>query len=91
MEPLGVRVKETRFVTNPDWLTQGWPHIWLPYAQMKTAPAPLAVVGAEGSRLKLADGRELIDGVASWWTVAHGTIIPISRPWLSGSSRRCRM
>jgi adenosylmethionine-8-amino-7-oxononanoate aminotransferase len=59
-------------VKTPAWLTQGWPHIWLPYAQMKTAPSPLAVVGAKGSRLKLADGRELIDGVASWWTVAHG-------------------
>lgn len=56
----------------PAWLAQGWPHIWLPYAQMKTAPAPLAVVGAKNARLKLGDGRELIDGVASWWTVAHG-------------------
>ena len=56
----------------PDWLDSGWNHIWLPYAQMKTAPRPLAVVGAEGARLKLADGRELIDGVASWWTAAHG-------------------
>ena len=59
-------------MSNPDWLAEGWQHIWLPYAQMKTAPAPLAVVGARGSRLHLADGRELIDGVASWWTVAHG-------------------
>lgn len=59
-------------MSSPDWLAQGWQHIWLPYAQMKTAPAPLAVVGAQGSRLHLADGRELIDGVASWWTVAHG-------------------
>ena len=56
----------------PEWLTLGWPHIWLPYAQMKTASLPLAVVGASGARLKLADGRELIDGVASWWTMAHG-------------------
>ncbi len=39
---------------------------------MKTAPLPLAIVGAEGARLKLADGRELLDGVASWWTAAHG-------------------
>ena len=39
---------------------------------MKTVPEPLPVVGARGSRLVLADGRELIDGVASWWTVAHG-------------------
>ncbi len=59
-------------VTTPDWLTRGWQHIWLPYAQMKTAPLPLPVVGAEGSRLHLADGRQLVDGVASWWTVAHG-------------------
>ena len=59
-------------MTAPDWLTQGWQHIWLPYAQMKTAPLPLPVVGADGSRLHLADGRELVDGVASWWTVAHG-------------------
>jgi len=59
-------------VTTPAWLTEGWQHIWLPYAQMKTAPLPLPVVGADGSRLRLADGRELVDGVASWWTVAHG-------------------
>jgi len=59
-------------VTTPAWLNEGWQHIWLPYAQMKTAPLPLPVVGADASRLRLADGRELVDGVASWWTVAHG-------------------
>src|ERR1700735_5696349 len=47
-------------------------HIWLPYTQMKTAASPLAVVSAEGCRLKLADGRELIDGISSWWTACHG-------------------
>ncbi|HUN62714.1 MAG TPA: adenosylmethionine--8-amino-7-oxononanoate transaminase, partial [Candidatus Sulfotelmatobacter sp.] len=41
-------------------------------AQMKTAPLPLPVVSAKGVRLQLADGRELIDGIASWWTVCHG-------------------
>ena len=56
----------------PDWLAEGWLHIWLPYAQMKTVSPPLPVIGAHGARLKLADGRELIDGVASWWTIAHG-------------------
>src|SRR5690349_9922746 len=55
-----------------DWLQQGQPHIWLPYAQMKTAAPPLAVVRSHGSRLELADGRTLIDGVASWWTACHG-------------------
>lgn len=29
-------------------------------------------MGAEGTRLKLADGRELIDGMASWWCAIHG-------------------
>ena len=57
---------------SPDWLTSGFAHLWLPYAQMKLAPTPIAVVGAEGARLKLANGRELIDGVSSWWTTCHG-------------------
>jgi adenosylmethionine-8-amino-7-oxononanoate aminotransferase len=56
----------------PDWLANGARHVWRPYCQMKTAPAPLAVVGTEGSRLILEDGRELVDGVASWWTACHG-------------------
>jgi len=54
------------------WLTEGLSHIWLPYTQMQTAPAPLPVVSAQGSRLRLADGRELIDGISSWWTACHG-------------------
>ena len=58
--------------SQPDWRDTGLDHIWLPYAQMKTEPDPLPVVAARGSRLTLADGRELIDGVASWWTACHG-------------------
>jgi adenosylmethionine---8-amino-7-oxononanoate aminotransferase len=50
----------------------GLDHIWLPYTQMKTASPPLAVAATLGSRIRLADGRELIDGVASWWTACHG-------------------
>ena len=57
---------------TPDWVARGQPHIWLPYAQMKTATPPLPVVRSQGSRLELADGRSLIDGVASWWTACHG-------------------
>jgi adenosylmethionine-8-amino-7-oxononanoate aminotransferase len=56
----------------PKWFEHGWQHIWLPYAQMQTTPTPLPVVGAHGSRLQLADGRELIDGTASWWSMCHG-------------------
>ena len=57
---------------TPAWLTSGLPHLWLPYTQMQTAAAPLAVASAEGVRLHLADGRTLIDGVSSWWTQCHG-------------------
>lgn len=56
----------------PGWYAEGLPHVWLPYAQMKTAPDPLPVVRTEGARIVLADGRELIDGIASWWTACHG-------------------
>lgn len=56
----------------PDWQREGYPHLWLPYTQMQTAPAPLAVVGTEGCRIRLADGRELIDGICSWWSACHG-------------------
>jgi adenosylmethionine-8-amino-7-oxononanoate aminotransferase len=47
-------------------------HLWLPYAQMKTMRPPLAVARTRGSRIVLTDGRELVDGVASWWTACHG-------------------
>ncbi|HET8697712.1 MAG TPA: adenosylmethionine--8-amino-7-oxononanoate transaminase [Gammaproteobacteria bacterium] len=48
------------------------PHLWLPYSQMQTVPPPPVVSRTEGVRLELADGRTLIDGVASWWTACHG-------------------
>jgi adenosylmethionine-8-amino-7-oxononanoate aminotransferase len=38
---------------------------------------PLAVVGAQGVRLRLADGRELIDGMSSWWSAIHGYRHPV--------------
>src|SRR5581483_9442123 len=55
-----------------EWFEAGMPHVWLPYSQMKTAKASLPAVRTQGSRIVLADGRELIDGVASWWTACHG-------------------
>jgi adenosylmethionine---8-amino-7-oxononanoate aminotransferase len=61
-------------MTHPDWLRLD--HIWLPYTQMQTAMLPLPVVAAEGTRLHLADGRVLIDGIANWWTACHGHAPP---------------
>jgi adenosylmethionine---8-amino-7-oxononanoate aminotransferase len=46
--------------------------VWHPYGALPAALAPLPVVSAEGVRLRLADGRELIDGMASWWCAIHG-------------------
>ena len=45
--------------------------VWLPYAALKGA-SQLEVVKTLGSTITLADGRELTDGVASWWTACHG-------------------
>jgi len=46
--------------------------VWHPYGALPAAMPSLPVVSAEGVRLKLADGRELIDGMASWWCAIHG-------------------
>jgi adenosylmethionine-8-amino-7-oxononanoate aminotransferase len=66
-------------VDPPTWLERGQRHVWRPYCQMKTAPSPLAVARTEGARIVLEDGRELVDGIASWWTACHGYNHPYIR------------
>ncbi len=51
--------------------------VWHPYGALPAAVPPLPVVSAEGVRLRLADGRELIDGMASWWCAIHGYRNPV--------------
>ncbi|MCL6415965.1 adenosylmethionine--8-amino-7-oxononanoate transaminase [Aestuariirhabdus sp. Z084] len=47
-------------------------HIWHPYTSMVNRYEQFPVVSAEGVTLTLADGRQLIDGMASWWSTIHG-------------------
>ena len=59
-------------------------HIWHPYASMRDPATVYPVASARGARLKLADGRELIDGMASWWSAIHG----YNHPVLNRAARR---
>lgn len=47
-------------------------HIWHPYSAMHTNVPTYEVESANGVRLKLKDGRKLIDGMSSWWCMIHG-------------------
>ena len=62
--------------------------MWHPYGALPASPAPLPVVGAEGVRLRLADGRELIDGMASWWCAIHGYRHPALDAAITGQLER---
>ncbi|MCA1765682.1 MAG: aminotransferase class III-fold pyridoxal phosphate-dependent enzyme, partial [Desulfobulbaceae bacterium] len=58
-------------IENPD-LDFDRQHVWHPYSTMLSPPPVYPVTAAAGSRLTLADGRELVDGMSSWWSVIHG-------------------
>ncbi len=52
-------------------------HVWHPYSPMPGTQEPLLVAEAAGVRLALADGRELVDGMSSWWAAIHGYRHPV--------------
>jgi len=57
---------------NPADLEFDQRHIWHPYTSM-TKPLPAyPVESACGVMLHLADGRQLVDGMSSWWAAIHG-------------------
>lgn len=66
-------------------------HIWHPYTSM-TQPIPAyPIVSASGVELELADGRKLIDGMASWWAAIHGYNHPVLNQAASQQLTKCPM
>ncbi len=58
---------------SPEQLLQAdHDYIWHPYSAIESEQPIFPVASAKGVRLTLTDGRELIDGMASWWCVLHG-------------------
>ena len=52
-------------------------HVWHPYSSLSRTAPLWPVVDAHGTRLVLEDGRELVDGMASWWAAVHGYRHPV--------------
>jgi adenosylmethionine-8-amino-7-oxononanoate aminotransferase len=63
-------------------------HVWHPYGALPASIPSLPVVSAEGVRLRLADGRELIDGMSSWWCAIHGYRHPVLDAAVRGQLER---
>ncbi|WP_067697314.1 adenosylmethionine--8-amino-7-oxononanoate transaminase [Nocardia jejuensis] len=63
-------------------------HVWHPYGGFPATTEPLVVASAAGTRLTLADGRELVDGMSSWWAAVHGYQHPVLDAALLAQSRR---
>src|SRR5262249_28376377 len=46
--------------------------VWHPYTSLRDPDPPLEVLSAQDEFLGMADGRRVIDGISSWWTILHG-------------------
>ena len=57
---------------SDNWIAFDKQHVWHPYSAIGADLPVFPVVSASGVRIKLADGRELIDGMSSWWCAIHG-------------------
>jgi adenosylmethionine-8-amino-7-oxononanoate aminotransferase len=73
---------------NPSDISFDREHIWHPYTSM-TEPLPVyPVQSAEGVRIRLHDGRELVDGMSSWWAAIHGYNHPLLNDALQEQAKK---
>ncbi|MFF3570354.1 adenosylmethionine--8-amino-7-oxononanoate transaminase [Nocardia jiangxiensis] len=63
-------------------------HVWHPYGGFPAPTEPLVVASAAGTKLTLADGRELVDGMSSWWAAVHGYRHPVLDAALTEQAQR---
>jgi adenosylmethionine-8-amino-7-oxononanoate aminotransferase len=66
-----------RSLFERDWLDIDRKHVWHPYTSILNPLRTYPVESASGVRVKLEDGRELVDGMASWWAAIHGYNHPV--------------
>jgi adenosylmethionine-8-amino-7-oxononanoate aminotransferase len=69
----------SKIIPEPEdrWLAADRAHVWHPYSSVGADTPVFHVQSASGVRIRLADGRELIDGMASWWCAIHGYNHPV--------------
>jgi adenosylmethionine-8-amino-7-oxononanoate aminotransferase len=60
-----------------NWVSLDRELVWHPYSAIAADLPVYPVESARGVRLYLADGRELIDGMSSWWCAIHGYNHPV--------------
>ena len=65
------------YLSDKSWLEFEKNHVWHPYAPLEGALPPYPVKSAQGVHLTLEDGRNLIDGMSSWWSAIHGYNHPV--------------
>ncbi|MGZ4665131.1 MAG: adenosylmethionine--8-amino-7-oxononanoate transaminase [Frankiaceae bacterium] len=67
----------TQALDAPTVLALDRAHVWHPYSAFPSSTPPYVVESAEGARLRLAGGREVLDGMSSWWAAIHGYRHPV--------------
>jgi len=71
------KIADKRDHTMNNWIEIDKQHIWHPYSSMDADVPVFPVKSATGVMIKLEDGRELVDGMSSWWCAIHGYNHPV--------------